>query len=68
MNKIKEILKSQKGQGVWEYMIILVGIGAVAVAITAVLNTGLVTGNGTDPSATENVTSKINTLIDDAAK
>ena len=30
MNKIKAILKSEKGQGVWEYMVILVGIGAVA--------------------------------------
>lgn len=42
MNKIKAILKSEKGQGVWEYMVILVGIGAVAFFVSQALKGGLV--------------------------
>jgi hypothetical protein len=72
MNKIKEILKSQRGQGVWEYMVILVGIGAVAYAVSVGLKSGLV-GNiteggkpGTD-TTTGQVVDKIETIIDKAA-
>lgn len=60
MNKIKQILKSQTGQGVWEYMVILVGIGIVAFAVTKALNTNL-TGNDGSVDA---VTGKLDTLID----
>ena len=65
MNKIKQILKSQTGQGVWEYMVILVGIGAVAFGISKALHGGLVgdstSGNGgTTGLVVDNVEGLIN--------
>ena len=72
MNKIKEILKSQRGQGVWEYMVILVGIGAVAYAVSVGLKSGLV-GNITEGNKPGNdtttgiVVENIETIIDKAA-
>ena len=69
MSKVKKVLKSQTGQGVWEYMVILVGIGAVAFGISKALHGGLV-GSGTDDDAsgTGKVVGKINELIDGAAE
>lgn len=67
MNKIKAILKSEKGQGVWEYMVILVGIGAVAFLVTQALKSGLVGGEGiTEETTTDKVVNNINDLIDDS--
>jgi len=71
MNKIKEILKSQRGQGVWEYMVILVGIGAVAYAVSVGLKSGLVgstEGTTLDQNTTTGkVVGKIESIIDKAA-
>ena len=70
MNKIKEILKSQRGQGVWEYMVILVGIGAVAYAVSVGLKSGLVGTEGGIPgedTTTGKVVGKIESIIDKAA-
>jgi hypothetical protein len=50
MSKVKKVLKSQTGQGVWEYMVILVGIGAVAFGISKALHGGLV-GDGTSENS-----------------
>lgn len=61
MSKIKEILKSQTGQGVWEYMVILIGIGAIAFAVTKKLNTGLTAG--TDGGTTGKVVKGVEDLI-----
>ena len=69
MSKVKKILKSQTGQGIWEYMVTLIGIGAVAFAISKALHTGLVgSGIGDDASGTGKVVNKVNGLIDGAAK
>lgn len=70
MKKIKEILKSQRGQGVWEYMVILVGIGAVAYAVSVGLKSGLVGSEGTtldENTTTGKVVNNIETIIDKAA-
>lgn len=71
MKKIKEILKSQRGQGVWEYMVILVGIGAVAYAVSVGLKSGLVgSTEGTTPgedTTTGKVVKNINDIIGKAA-
>jgi len=72
MKKIKEILKSQRGQGVWEYMVILVGIGAVAYAVSVGLKSGLVGDitEGTRPgdkTTTGKVVNNIESIIDKAA-
>ena len=63
MNKIKEILKSQRGQGVWEYMVVLVGIGLVAYLVTDALKEGLTEDKG----IVDNVTGSIGDLIEKAA-
>lgn len=68
MSKIKRILKSQTGQGVWEYMVILVGIGAVAFAVSKALNSGLVGGTeGGSGGTTGKVVENIEILIDEAS-
>lgn len=68
MRKIKEILKSQTGQGVWEYMVVLIGIGAIAFAVTKKLNTGLTAGTdgGTTGKVVKGVDDMIGKTVNDA--
>lgn len=55
-----DILKNQRGQGVWEYMVILIGIAIVAVAVSAGLKTGMV-GDGSG-GVTATMTNKLDSL------
>ncbi len=68
MSKVKKVLKSQTGQGVWEYMVILIGIGAIAFAVSKSLNTGLTSGEdgGTTGKVVKGVEDLIKTTVDDA--
>ena len=54
MKNFMNILKDEKGQGMIEYIVALGGVVVIAVAIMAVLNTGL---GGTDGTASDVVTS-----------
>lgn len=56
-----DILKNQRGQGVWEYMVILIGIAVVAVAVSAGLKTGMVGGDGSG-GVTSTMTGKLDSL------
>lgn len=64
MSKIKKILKSQTGQGVWEYMVILIGIGAIAFAVSKALNSGLV-GDGSGVGDKGGTTGKVVKGVED---
>ncbi len=55
-----EILKNQKGQGTWEYMVIMVGIAVVAVAVSAGLKSGITGETG----ITGKMTGKLDALAD----
>jgi len=54
LKNFMNILKDEKGQGMIEYIVALGGVVVIAVAIMAVLNTGL---GGTDGTASDVVTS-----------
>lgn len=66
MSKVKKILKSQTGQGIWEYMITLIGIGVVAFAVSKALNTGLTGDNGTTNKVVEGVNGLITDTLPEA--
>lgn len=67
MSKVKKILKSQTGQGIWEYMITLIGIGVVAFAVSKALKTGLVGKEGAEDGGgtVDNVVKGVEGLIKD---
>lgn len=60
MNKIKQILKSQTGQGVWEYMVILVGVGILAFAVTTAFHGNLTTK---ETGTVDQVTGKLDDIV-----
>lgn len=68
MTKIKNILKSQTGQGIWEYLIILAGVAVLGYAVSTAFKTGMVGSGGEDTGSTGKVVNKINKIIDDTTK
>lgn len=61
LKKVMKIMKDERGQGVWEYMVALIGIAIVAYAVTSSLNTGLTADDG----VVDTVTGKVGDIITD---
>ncbi|WP_054697543.1 hypothetical protein [Syntrophomonas palmitatica] len=63
MSNIKKavtILKSQKGQGVWEYVVTIIGAVVLGTAVSAFMRTNL----ASDTGAAGKVITKVNSTID----
>lgn len=65
---MRKIFRSQRGQGVWEYMIALIGAGAVAFAVIMALKSGLIGGSEGSGGTVDKVTGKVDSLIDATTK